>query len=220
MFRWSVLFWIAVVAAIGWCVSVFFMSAVSESYFPMEAKGDLFQPLRMMMIVGVILTMIVMSVLEARRGPLAPLAYKIGLVILVLISLIPFLPRVDNGYEQTYFLNDQRHDVPWQYAPSSGKDVPGGRYFLARVALPDMGKNSHALSQTITIGKAIDVNNGRGGEIQNETCVTGKYNTKCEWQRGDFFYSASGDTDLFPSDVTEILTKAADLLDSFEVTSP
>jgi len=143
-----------------------------------------------------------------------------GIAVLVLISVVPILPRIDSGYKQVYFLNDLRHEIPWQYSPSGGSSNVGGRYFLARVSLPDMGQDYAALSQTISIGKAVDVNNGRGGDVADETCVTKRRTIRCEWRHGDFVYMASGDADKFPEDVTELMTSAANLLDGFEVYMP
>ena len=213
MFKFSVFFWIAFFAALAWCASVFVGVLVSESYHPMSAKGDLFYPLRQWAVAIVFLFGVGMYAYWSMRRPLAPRVYQVGIVILLLISLMPFLPRVDSGYTHPYYLGEQRHEIPWQYSPSGGQDEAGGEDFRVRVSLPDLPLTYGALSQTVTVTKALGFRDGQPAE----TCMLVRRSTRCEWQRGEYVYSVMGDIGHFPEDTTEMMISVADLLDSFEV---
>lgn len=213
MFKFSVLFWISFFAALVWCASVSVGVSVSQSYHPMAAKGDLFNPLRQWAVALVFLFGVGMYVFWTTRRPLASRVYQIGTVVLVLISLTPFLPRIDSGYTQTYYLDEQRYEIPWQYSPSGGQDESGGERFRARVSLPDLSLRYGSLSQTVTVTKALEFRD----EPRDEVCTVAGGSTRCEWQRGEYVYAVIGDAELISEDITEMMASVADLLDGFVV---
>lgn len=103
MFRWSVVFWLALVPAFVWLGSVSINDGINEFYHPMSVKADLLFPIRSKAMLGIVLLAFVMFVMWMWRRPLSSRIYQVGIVALVLISLLPMLPKIDNGYKQTYF---------------------------------------------------------------------------------------------------------------------
>ncbi|WP_162929996.1 hypothetical protein [Pseudophaeobacter sp. EL27] len=78
MFRFSMLFWCAVVASFAWGGGTYVSLKVSEFYHPMTARGDLFGPLRYGAIVLPVLATVGMLGLWFRRRPLSPRHYQGG----------------------------------------------------------------------------------------------------------------------------------------------
>ena len=206
--------------SIAWCGMAFVDLALGEFYHPMAARGDLFRPLRQGAFPATILTAIAMFTLWLWLRPLAPRIYLIGLLIVAAIALLPLLPRIDSGYRQVYFLDKERYEIPWQYSPYNGSPDRGGQYFLIKVSVQDLAPRYAYQGDVIIIGKAVDYNYGKGGESPKELCTMGKYNFHCQWQRGNSVFIASGDADLFPSEVSDLMISASELLDSFEVSAP
>lgn len=163
MFSWPIRFWIAAVVSTAWCGWVFVVVGVSEFYHPMAAQGDLFHLLRQWAVAATILTAIVMFGLWLYRHPLAPHIYAIGLLVTGIISLIPLLPSFDSGYRQTYFLGDDKYEIPWQYGPYNGNPERGGQFFLAKVSVANLVPKYETQEDTIIIGMAVDFNHGAGG---------------------------------------------------------
>lgn len=186
----------------------------------MAMRGDLLYPLRQSAVAAPILVAIVIFSLWMWRRPLAPQIYLVGLSILAIAAFIPFLPTIDGGYRQVYWLGEERHEIPWQYDPYNGSIGRGGKYFLARVSVPDLVPRYEFEGETVTIGKSTDFDYGKGGAAPEKICVVNALHMKCEWRRGKFVYSASGSPEHFPLDAAGLMVSVADLLDSFEVSSP
>lgn len=217
MFRFSILFWCAVVASFAWGGSILVGLKVSEFYHPMAVRGDLFVPLRYGAIALPVL--VAVGMLGFWLGPrrLSPRYYQGGLTVLAIAACFPFLPRVDSGYHQSYWLGENRHEIPWQYSPYNGSPEPGGKYFLVKVSVPDLVPRYETREKTVIIGKAVDFIHGKGGPARVEPCRRQFSSMSCEWQRGDNVYSASGNVELFPSDMPVFMVSVAELLDGFEV---
>lgn len=215
----ATLFWIAVAASVAWGGSVFVGLGVGEFYHPMAALGDLFRPLRQAAIAVPILAAVAMFSLWLWRRPLAPRIYWIGLSVLLFAAVLPLLPKIDSGYRQVYWLEKEKHEIPWQYGPYNGSPDRGGKYFLVKVSVPDLVPRYETRGETIIIGKAVAFNHGEGGAPPEKLCTKNSSRLECQWQRGNFVFMASGDANLFPSDLTDLMVSAADLLDSFEVSA-
>jgi len=220
MFRISILFWCGVAASITWGGSILVGLKVSEFYHPMAVYGDLFHLLRYGALFLPVLAAIGMLGLWFWRRPLSPRHHQGGLALLVIAACLPLLPRVDSGYHQSYWLGENRHEIPWQYSPYNGSPEPGGKYFLVEASVPDLAPRYETQEKTVIIGKAVGFNYGEGGPAREEPCRKRSSSMSCEWRRGDSVYSASGKAGLFPSDLPAFMVSVADLLDGFEVTAP
>jgi hypothetical protein len=220
MFPWAILFWSAVAVSVAWCGSAFVGLGIGEFYHPMAARGDLFHPLRQGAVAAPILAAIAMFSLWLWLRPLAPRIYLIGLSVLAVTAFLPLLPNIDSGYRQVYWIDENRYEIPWQYGPYNGSPDRGGKYFLVKVSVPDLVPRYETQGETIIIGKAVDYNYGKGGAAPEEMCTMKYSRLECQWQRGNFVFMASGDADLFPSEVSSLMVSASDLLDSFEVSAP
>jgi len=194
--------------------------AVSESYHPMAARGDLIYPLRQWAVIVPILAAIAVFSTWLRRGPLAPRIYLIGLSVLAVTALLQNFLRIDSDYRQVYWLDEDKYEIPWQYGPYNGNPERGGKFFLVKVSVPGLVPKYETQGATIIIGKAVDFNHGKGGTAPEEMCMTSHSQVECQWQRGNFVFIASGDTELFPPEVSGFMVSVADLLDSFEVSAP
>lgn len=219
MFRFSTLFWCAVVASLAFGGHTYVWLKVSEFYHPMTVHGDLFHLLRYGALFLPVLAAIGMLGLWFWRRPLSPRHYQGGLAILVIAACLPSLPRVDSGYHQSYWLGENRHEIRWQYSPYKGSPEPGGKYFLVEVSVPDLAPRYETREKTVIIGKAVDFNHGEGGPAREEPCRRRSSSMSCEWQRGGRVYWAYGKAGLFPSDLPVFLETVADLLDGFEVSA-
>lgn len=142
---------------------------------------------------------------------------KKNVIVIVLAMSVQFLPYLDNGYRQVYWLGETKHEIPWRYSPFNGDEESGGRFFLVKVSAPSLEPQPHSRVQTIISGKAVDFNHGRGGEEPATPCSENRNRLNCEWMRGDYVYLAAGERELFPDDTSALLTSIVDLLDSFEV---
>jgi len=220
MFSWVNLFWCAFIASIAVCGSAFVGLWISDFYHPMEMRGDLLFPLRQWAVAVPIITAIVVYRLWLRPQPLGPRVYITGLSLLALTMLLPVLPNLDSGYRQTYWLDESKHEIPWQYGPYNGSLDRGGKFFLVKVSIPDLVPRYDTQDKTIIIGKAVGFNHGQGGSAPDEMCTTNYSNMECQWRHGEFVFRVSGAADLFPSDISELMVSVADLLDSFEVPAP
>ncbi len=220
MFSLANLFWCVFIASIAVCASAFVGLSISDFYHPMEMRGDLLFPLRQWAVAVPFITGIVVYRLWLRPQPLAPRVYYVGLSLLALTILLPVLPNLDSGYRQTYWLDESKYEIPWQYGPYNGSLDRGGKFFLVKVSIPDLVPRYDTQDKTIIIGKAVGFNHGQGGPAPDEMCSTQYSRLECQWQRGAFVFMASGDLDMFPADVSELMVSVADLLDSFEVPAP
>jgi len=220
MFRFSILFWCAVVASLALGGHTYVWLKVSEFYHPMAVYGDLFHLLRYGALFLPVLAAIGMLGLWFWRRPLSSRHYQGGLAILVIAACLTLLPRVDSGYRQSYWLGENRHEIPWQYSPYNGSSEPGGKSFLVEVSVPDLAPRYETREKTVIIGKAVGFNKGEGGPAREEPCRRRSSSMSCEWRGSDRVYSVSGKAELFPSDLPAFMVSVADLLDGFEVPAP
>jgi hypothetical protein len=183
----------------------------------MAGRGDLLRLLREAAVVAPILIAISMFFLWVWRRPLAPRIYVAGMFLLAVVSFLPLLPKIDSGYRQVYWLGEARHQIPWQYGPYNGSPDPGGKYFLVKVSVPDLVPVYETQNSTIIVGKAVDFNYGDGEAAPENMCMTRSHKKKCEWRRGNFVFIASGNPELFSTDISGFMVSVADLLDGFEV---
>ncbi len=217
MFRISILFWCAIAVSFVWGGSVFVNLKVSEFYHPMAVRGDLFVPLRYGSIVLLVLAAVGVLGFWLGSRPLSRRHYQGGLIVIAIAACLPFLPRMDSGFHQHYWLGETRYEIPWQYSPYNGSPEPGGKYFRVKVSMPDLVPRYETRAETLIMGKAVASNNGKGGPAGAELCRRDTSSLSCQWQRGDSVYSASGDAELFPNDMLAFMVSVADLLDGFEV---
>lgn len=111
---WAPLFWCALFASVVWGAMMLVGLGISETYHPMAARGDLFHWVRFGGLVLSILTAIVFFGMWSRQAPLPNRRYKIGLGIVAVAMALPFLPHVDSGYRQVYWLGETPYEIPWQ----------------------------------------------------------------------------------------------------------
>lgn len=219
---WAVLYWCTVLAAFGWCGWVYILEGVSEFYHPMAARGDLLQPFRKWAILLPIVPALLPFILWRWRGWPGPGFYVAGLSMPVAAMLVSVVPSIDNGHHEVYWLNETKHEIPWQFSPYNGSSQPGGEFFLIQASPRDLSPRYGTGVDTIRIGKAIDFNYGKGGAPHPEPCqkdvLTGQM--RCEWRREAFVYSASGTAALFPSDMAPLMDGIVELLDGFEAAQP
>lgn len=218
MFPYPILFWLTGVLAIVWNGWTYISIAVGESYHPNASLGDLLRPLKEAVLFAPIVVLVFVFLLWIWRRPLPDKPYEIGLVLLIVAMILPWFPKIDSGYRQEYWLAQSLHEIPWQYSPFNGSKEPGGKYFLLRVALPDLLPEYETSEPTVIIGKAVDFNHGKGGAAPEKTCIKDGDNVQCEWRRGAFVYLVSGKYQAAPDDLTVFMGEVADLLDGFEVT--
>lgn len=215
--RYSILFWFAAFFSAIWNGWMFFNVSLSAAYHPMSAKGDMLRLVKETALLAPIPIAVSMFLFWLWRRPLADRFYVIGLVLLVLATVLPFLPRIEGTYRETYWLGDTRHEIPWTYAPYNGSNAPGGKLFWVSVSFPGLEPRYRTRDRLITIGKAVDFNDGNGGGAPAEPCTRYQTYIKCEWRRGDFVYMVSTIPEDFPSDLPAFMAEVADLLDGFDV---
>jgi hypothetical protein len=216
MWSFSVLFWFAAFVSAVWNGWMYMGFLVGRSYHPLASLGDLLRPFKEALLLLPIPIAALVFLLWLWRRPLKDRVYQFGLVLLVAASTLPWLPTVDSGYRQEYWLAETRYDIPWQFAPFAGSSVPGGKYFLVRVSVPDLEPRYETSDPTVVVGKAVDFHRVQGGAGPLEPCTIRSSRTECQWKRGDFVYLISGSSDLLPSDTSSPMDAIADLLDGFE----
>ncbi|MES0811493.1 hypothetical protein ABLO27_18550 [Roseibium sp. SCPC15] len=220
MFPWAILFWCSAAASVIWAGIVFANIQISEIYHPMSVRGDLLHPLRLAAAFAPLIIAACLLTLRIRYCRLKPRIYSFGVSLLAIFAVLPLLPSVNNNYRQVYWLDDIKHEIPWQYAPHNGSSEPGGKYFLIKVSASNLVPAYETSIRTITIGKALGFNYGEGDAVPDEICSLKPYGQECQWRRGDFVYSARGDNDLFPSDISNFTNSVTDLLNELEASSP
>lgn len=218
MIRPSTLFWLAAVLSIVWNAWTFINYSIRKTYHPMVAKGDMLWQVREAAFLAPIAIAVIMLVLWLWRRPLPDRPYVIGLVLLVLSTVLPLLPRIEGSHREAYWLAETQHEIPWYYGPYNGSSEPGGKLFWVSVSYPGLEPRYRTRERLITVGKAVDFNDGNGGDPPGEPCTTYQTYIKCEWRRGDFVYMVSTIPEDFPSDMPAFMGEVADLLDGFEVT--
>ncbi|MBB3993862.1 hypothetical protein GGR95_001493 [Sulfitobacter undariae] len=216
----ATLFWCCFVVALIWCTNAFVNSGINEFYHPMAARGDLFHPVRKVALPLIGFAAVAMLGLWFWRRPLAPQTYLFGLAAIVGISMLPILPKIDSGYQQVYRLGDVVSEVPWRYGPVMGGRVESEKYFTVTVTVPDLAPVYGNSGPTLTIGKAIDFNNGEGGAVPAETCNSQYGSLDCQWQHGDFVYFANNSREVTDNDLTRLMPAIVELLDSFQISLP
>lgn len=217
---YSILFWAAAGASIWWCGTAFVNGSVYAAYHPMAALGDRMYAFRTGSVVIPIVIALTVLILWLGRRPLAPRFYIIGLVPLALAATLTFLPKVESGHEQIYWLEDQRHSIPWVYGPYNGQSWQGGDYFLIRVwgaELTPYYQGSQYPMDYFVLEKAIAFNYGKGGPSAENNCVADEYNFRCAWKKGEYVYAMSIRADNAPMDPQPFYQPVEELLNSFEV---
>lgn len=214
-----ILFWALAAVTMLWCGMASVGSSVSEFYHPMSVLGDRLHSVRAASISIPILVSITMLVLWVWRRRLSRRIYLLGMVPLVVAAALPILPRIDSGYEQSFWLGEQRHSIPWGYGPFNGHAQPGGTHFLVRVRGPDLRPFYRSEGDWFTIGKALDFRHERVGIPQGNVCDS-DWHVRCEWKSGDYVYSLSVAAASSPVDPQTLFRPIEDLLGSFETDTP
>ncbi len=162
-----------------------------------------------------------MAILWFWRRPLAPIFYLLGLGPLAAAVAITFLPRVESGYEQVYWLENQRHSIPWMFGPFNGDPQRGGEYFLVRAwgkkLAPYYERGGQRPKDHFILGKFTAFNHGKGGPPPENNCVAGGHNFRCEWQKGDYVYAMSINAKSAPANPQSLFQPIEELLNDFEV---
>lgn len=218
MIRLSTLFWLSALLSAIWNAWTFINYSIRKTFHPMAAKGDMLWQVKEVALLAPIPIAIIMFLFWLWRRPLTDRPYVTGLVLLVAATLLPWLPRIEGNYREVYWLAETQHEIPWYYAPYNGSSEPGGKLFWVSVSFPGLEPRYKTRDPLITVGKAVDFNNGKGGDAPQEPCTTYETYIKCEWRRGNFVYMVSTIPEHFPSDISAFMVEAANLLDGFEVT--
>ncbi|MDU9007221.1 hypothetical protein [Sedimentitalea todarodis] len=217
---YSILFWMTAAATVWWCGMAFINGVVIGHYHRMAVLGDRLHVVRTGSISIPILVSLTMLALWMWRRPLSPRIYVLGIITLGFAAALPFLPRLESGYEQTYWLGEQRHSIPWVYAPFNGQSQPGGTYFHVRVRDMELTPYYLGFGANITIGKSSGSDYGKGGVAPKNDCESNHYNLKCTWKNGDYAYALSVEADKSPEDPQAFFRPIEKLLDSFETDIP
>ena len=216
---YALFFWSAVAVSLWWCGEAYVHGAIGNTYHLMSTLGDSMYTLRTGAIVIPIAVALMMLALWLWRRPLAPPTYVLGLIPLGIAVALTYLPRVESGYEQTYWLENQRHSIPWVYGPYNGNPERGGDYFLIRVwgaeLTPYYQATQHAKNHLI-LQKTVDFNHGKGGPPPENNCVADESHFRCEWRRGDYVYAMSIKAGSAPTEPSLFFQPVEELLNSFE----
>lgn len=193
------------------------MHMISAAYYPMPARGDLFYPLKITTVPMLIVTAIVMLIAWFRARPLKRNAYLFGLAAVSIIALLPFLPRVDNGYKQVKYIGTEKFEIPWQYSPYGGTELPGGEYFNIRVSGSDLAPKYNTMVGTMIVGISTEKHFDHAENVPEDGCVEYSSNEKlkCRFTYLNYYFTASGDRDLFPEDKTVLFRGISELFESF-----
>lgn len=211
---------------IWWCGDVFINNIFYAHYHPMQALGDRFSSLRTWAISVPIVLAPTMAILWFWRRPLAPAFYLLGTIALTAAVAMTFLPRVDSGYEQVYWVGNQRHSIPWIFRPHVfdpyiGAPQRPGDYFLVRAwgedLVPYYERSGQRPRHFFVLGKSNAFNRGQGGPAPEDNCLVGEYHFRCEWQNGDYVYAMSISASEAPSTPQSLFKPVEELLNSFEV---
>ncbi|MCP3972250.1 MAG: hypothetical protein GY717_18385 [Rhodobacteraceae bacterium] len=205
--------------ALIWTGSWFIEAGVGEFYHPMAARGDMFHSIRQWSVALPLLTALAIAFAWLLRRPLPPRAFVVGTCVIVAGALLPLLPRVDSGYEQDYWIGDQRYSIPWAYGPYNGQASPGGRFFLVMVSPNGLAPRYETDNETIIIGMASDNTAWKHVEVSTGLCLTDQYRFECSWQADGVFYRARGDPEHKPDEPMTFAVEVTDLLDGFAVDS-
>lgn len=214
-------FWVAAIGCIWWCGISLINGSVSAFYHPMAVLGDRFSAYRANAIAIPVVVSFMMAALWFWLRPLAPILYLLGLVPLGFAFTLTLLPKVESGYEQTYWLGDQKHSIPWVFGPYNGRQQRGGDYFLVRAwgkeltpyyDLPDHRPKDHFI-----LAKSTEFNNGKGGLPPENNCVADGHRFSCEWREGDYVYAMSISANNAPTNPQSLFQSVEELMNSFEV---
>lgn len=215
------LFWTGILGCIWWCSAAFINGNVGAHYHPMTALGDRFSAFRAGAIFIPIVVALAMTILWFWRRPLAPTVYLLGTVPLAAAVATTFLPRIDSGYEQVYWIGNQRHSIPWMFGPYNGDPQRGGDYFLVRAwgeeLVPYYESSGQRPRDHFILGKSNAFDNGQGGSLPDDNCLADEYIFRCEWQRGDYVYSMSISASSVPTNPKSLFQPIEELLNGFEV---
>jgi hypothetical protein len=214
----TLFFWGTVAAAVVYFGWTFINVIVNRFYHPMPARANLGNNWFEAFALTALFTMITAAFWAWRRsGRARRRAYSIGALALIVIAVAQFASFfVTTDYRQTYWLDEVRHEIPWQYSPDRGSDEPGGTFFLIEVASTDFTPRYEAArANTVKLGKGI-ADDGQSDEAPEGVCRTDEYgNTRCWERRGRFVYSLSGKAEHLPSNPAMLLERTQRLLDSF-----
>ena len=220
MIPYRALFWFAALLSAIWNGWAFINYSIKTFFEPMAALGDQLWLVKEAALLAPVPIAVMMVFYWLWRRPLTERPYQIGLALLVAVTLLPWLPRIEGNYHQTYWLGETRHDIHWTFAPQNGSPAPGGKSFEVSVSFPDLEPRYRTKDRLISIGKAVDFDHGNGSGAPDEPCAKHQTYTECEWQRGDFVYRLTTHPELYPSDISGFMVAVADLLDGFEVREP
>jgi|GEM_PF-4500833 len=220
MIPYPTLFWFAALLSAIWNGWTFVNYSIAYSFHPMAAMGDSLRVVKEAALLAPIPIAVTLFLLWLWRRPLANRAYITGIAFIVAATLLPWLPRIEGDYRQTYWLGETRHEIPWYFAPSSGSPEPGGELFWVSVSFPELEPRYKTKDKLIAVGKAVDFENSNGGSAPREPCIEHQTYTRCEWQHGEFVYMISTHPELFPSDVSGFMAAVTELLNGFEVREP
>ncbi len=185
----------------------------------MAALGDSLSFVRRNSVAIPILVALSIPILWFWWRPLNEWIYVVGVSALCIAAAIPLLPRIDSGYEQTYWLGTQRYSIPWQYAPRNGSKQPGGKFFIVEVRGPDLTPAYSGRGEKWTIKKAVVATGSNDGTLRIDNCDTSKRNSRCEWKRGLYVYSTSTAALHFDDNPEEMMQSVEKLLAGFQVES-
>lgn len=218
---YPLLFLAAVLGSIWWCGTAFVNGIVGAHYHPMAALGDRFSGYRTGAISIPIVVVLAILILWFWRRPISPVFYLVGSMPLAAAVAITFLPRFESGYEQVYWIENQKHNIPWIFGPFNGDPQRGGNYFLIRAwgeeLAPYYERNAEHPEDHFILGKSNAFNHGTGGPPPEKNCVAGEYNFTCEWQKGDYVYAMSISAQSAPTDPQSLFQSVEALLNGFEV---
>jgi hypothetical protein len=216
MSLYSTLFWIVTAAALYWCGLVHIDSGITAHYFPAAALGDRFHTVRSASVGVPLVVSLAMIGFWIWRRPLSKRLYLIGVFAIGLGVVLSILPKTDNGYEQVYWLDEQKYSIPWAYYPRNGVSRPGGSFFLLRVSGMELAPDHGDVGKFLTVGKAVGSHGNRGWMTPMNACTQGVLNLQCEWENESFVYYLSVENDDAPEDPTVLYQPIEKLLDSFK----
>ncbi|WP_424833370.1 hypothetical protein [Ruegeria sp.] len=216
----SLLFWVTTLICVLWCGITFISSSVTAHYFPMLELSDHMYVFRAWSVSIPVIVAMVILVLWHNRRPLPPRNYFFALIPLFFAFTLTFLPRVENGYEQEYWLGSQKHAIPWNFAPYNGQTQRGGSVFFIRVRGDELAPffpQKPDASGHLILGKSTSFGFGLDAPVPKKTCDADRYNFKCEWKKGDYVYYLSSQAHSVPYDPESLLMPIVELMDRFEV---
>ena len=182
----------------------------------MLVKSDLLHPLRKWSLVVPIAVALAIAILWIFKRPLKPRLYLVAIALLAVGIVLSNLPKIDSGYEQTYWIGDQKHSIPWRYGPYNGDEAPGGTHFRVRVSPHKLMPRYDVDGQTIIVGKWAEEPTAYDKLANSEICASDGLEFQCLWRQGAFFYTALGRSEFMPDDPLVFSNRITEMMDGFE----